>query len=125
MGNQNQNSAPAPAPTPPPSQSQSRDDAVTVRESENEVKVKFENANSNSSKLHHHHHGGLEGLAEKDSDDITAMIDRDSCATSYMHLLEECLGENERKWSLCQKEVKLLKLCNEARASADDEDSKK
>ena len=110
MGNQNSNSAPAP--TPP---SQSRDDAVTVSESK---EVKFEN--SNSSKLHHHG-----GLAENDSDDITAMIDRDACATSYMHLLEECLGENDRKWKLCQKEVKLLKLCNEARASADDEDSKK
>ena len=54
---------------------------------------------------------GLGGGADLD---ISAMIDRDTCASAYMELLEVCLGENDRKWSLCQKEVKLLKLCKES-----------
>ena len=48
------------------------------------------------------------------SNDITTMMDRDTCASAYYVLLEECLGENDRNWSKCQKEVKLLKMCTEA-----------
>ena len=54
------------------------------------------------------------GILGGTSDDISAMIDRDTCASSYYLILEECLGENERNWSKCQKEVKMLKLCTEA-----------
>ena len=46
-----------------------------------------------------------------DSDDINAMIERDKCARTYYHLLETCLGENDRDFSKCQKEVALLKKC--------------
>lgn len=49
-----------------------------------------------------------------DGDEITAMIERDMCAKKYYALLEACLGENDRKFSKCQKEVHMLKSCTAA-----------
>ena len=49
--------------------------------------------------------------SSSDSCDISDMIDKSGCSLQY-YKLEECLGENDRKWSLCQKEVKELQNCN-------------
>jgi ectoine hydroxylase-related dioxygenase (phytanoyl-CoA dioxygenase family) len=43
--------------------------------------------------------------------DIESMIDKSGCADVY-YVLEECLGEHERDWTKCQKEVKALNACN-------------
>lgn len=43
--------------------------------------------------------------------DIEGMIDKSGCADVY-YVLEECLGEHERDWTKCQKEVKALNACN-------------
>ena len=45
--------------------------------------------------------------------DIDDMIDKSGCSKIYFEL-EECLGENDRKWSKCQTEVKNLRKCSDA-----------
>ena len=51
--------------------------------------------------------------------DIESMIDRSGCGAPYYEL-EECLGEHDRDWKKCQKEVRDLQTCslqqNKARA---------
>lgn len=46
--------------------------------------------------------------------DVGGLIDNSACAKEYF-ALEECLGENDRKWTKCQVEVKNLKICNDRR----------
>lgn len=45
--------------------------------------------------------------------DISKAIDENQCVKQY-YVLEHCLGENDRSWKKCQKEVKDLKLCNDS-----------
>jgi hypothetical protein len=55
-------------------------------------------------------HKGSSGSRSDDSCDIGKMIDDNPCAKQY-YLLEECLGEHDRRWAKCQDEVKNLKVC--------------
>lgn len=50
-------------------------------------------------------------LSENTDTDMAAMMEKNPCYKQY-EILEECLGENNRKWTLCQKEVQALKLCS-------------
>ena len=43
--------------------------------------------------------------------DIEVMIQKSRCAKLYF-ILEECIGENDRDWRKCQKEVLALKKCS-------------
>ena len=43
---------------------------------------------------------------------IEDMIEKSGCSSTY-YALEECLGENDRKWQACQAEVRALKKCNQ------------
>ena len=54
-------------------------------------------------------HKGSQGTS--DSCDISDMIDKSGCSKEY-YLLEECLGEHDRRWAKCQTEVNNLKACN-------------
>ena len=47
--------------------------------------------------------------------DIEGMIEKSGCSKVY-YALEECLGENDRRWAMCQREVAQLKECNVAKA---------
>ena len=48
--------------------------------------------------------------------DISKAIDENQCVKQY-YALEHCLGENDRSWNRCQKEVRDLKLCNDSNKS--------
>ena len=58
-------------------------------------------------------HKGSKGAKAESGDDldISDMIDKSGCADVY-YTLEECLGEYDRDWRKCQKEVQLLKICS-------------
>jgi len=43
-------------------------------------------------------------------DDIDPLVDQQGCGKLYAKL-EDCLGENNRDWRLCQQEVKNLREC--------------
>jgi len=45
-------------------------------------------------------------------DEVEKVIEQVGCADSY-YKLETCLGENDRDWRKCQKEVKEFRLCHE------------
>ena len=49
--------------------------------------------------------------------DIEDMIEKGGCSVVY-YKLEECLGEHDRDWTKCQKEVKALNTCNQRQRSA-------
>ena len=53
-----------------------------------------------------------DGAGAREEVDIEAMITRSGCSKIYYDL-EECLGEHDRDWRKCQKEVKALKVCND------------
>ncbi len=55
-------------------------------------------------------HKGTKG-SNPDSCDIGEMVDKSPCAKEY-YALEECLGEHDRNWTKCQKEVHALKSCS-------------
>jgi hypothetical protein len=42
--------------------------------------------------------------------DISEMIEKSGCSIPY-YSLEECLGEKNRDWKQCQKEVADLRIC--------------
>jgi cytochrome c oxidase assembly factor 4 len=48
--------------------------------------------------------------AAQDEPDVEDMIDSSICAEFYRKL-EDCLADNDRKWSACQEQVKALKDC--------------
>ena len=56
-------------------------------------------------------HKGSASLAGGELD-IEGMIEKSGCSKVY-YALEECLGEHDRKWQLCQAEVKALQECNQ------------
>lgn len=45
-----------------------------------------------------------------DDSDIDPLVNQQGCGKVYSQL-EECLGEKNRDWRLCQKEVKALQEC--------------
>ncbi|UPQ99306.1 hypothetical protein HOP50_03g26130 [Chloropicon primus] len=45
-------------------------------------------------------------------DDVEKVIEQAGCSKTYYEL-EVCLGENERDWRKCQKEVTAFRLCHE------------
>ena len=53
-----------------------------------------------------------EGSGSREEVDIEAMITRSGCSKIYYDL-EECLGEHDRDWRKCQREVRALKVCND------------
>ena len=58
---------------------------------------------------------GLDKEARESAEvDLDEMIEKSNCSAIY-HQLEECLGEHNREWRKCQKEVKALKDCNVAK----------
>lgn len=55
-------------------------------------------------------------VAERDDAvDIERMIETHGCSREY-YAVEECMGEHNRVWSKCQKEVTALKKCNQLKA---------
>lgn len=64
-----------------------------------------------SPKLKVKNHHDKTTISEEDSQDITSIINKSSCATEY-YKLEECLAENNRNWTKCQEFVQLLKQCS-------------
>lgn len=54
-------------------------------------------------------------VVQGESPDIDRMIEASGCSKQYF-ALEECMGENDRVWSKCQKEVKELSACNKEQA---------
>ena len=57
-------------------------------------------------------HKGAASTAASGNVDIEHIIEKSGCSKIY-YALEECLGENDRKWQACQAEVKALKKCNQ------------
>ena len=57
-------------------------------------------------------HKGSNSIATNGEVNIEDMIEKSGCSKIYF-ALEECLGENDRKWQACQAEVKALKKCNQ------------
>jgi cytochrome c oxidase assembly factor 4 len=57
------------------------------------------------------HKGVTQGQRKTDEVDIEGMIDRSGCGPAYYEL-EECLGEHDRNWKMCQKEVHALRECS-------------
>lgn len=47
---------------------------------------------------------------DQDEDDIDPLVNQQGCGKVYAKL-EECLGENDRDWRRCQREVSDLKEC--------------
>ena len=58
-------------------------------------------------------HKGSQASAKATGEEVNIedMIEKSGCSKVYYDL-EECLGENDRKWQLCQQEVHALKECN-------------
>lgn len=63
-------------------------------------------------KVANQHHAG----SQSDIVDIDEMISANPCAKFYMQL-EDCLGETNRSWKICQPQVKALKECSASSAS--------
>lgn len=42
--------------------------------------------------------------ADNEANDLQNMVDKFRCSKTY-YSLEDCLGNNDRKWNLCQNEV--------------------
>ena len=55
-------------------------------------------------------HKGSSGSSDVDIDD---MIEKSGCSKTYYEL-EECLGEHDRDWTKCQREVVQLRTCDQA-----------
>lgn len=50
-------------------------------------------------------------LTQPDAEEVDPLLEQTGCAQPYT-ALEECLGENDRDWTKCQKEVQALKECH-------------
>mmetsp|Transcript_26940 Transcript_26940/g.75923 ORF Transcript_26940/g.75923 Transcript_26940/m.75923 type:complete len:85 (-) Transcript_26940:321-575(-) len=63
-----------------------------------------------------HHTRRTASSAVEEDDEIDPFVDQQGCGRVYAKL-EECLGENDRDWRLCQREVAALKECYSKAAS--------
>lgn len=57
-------------------------------------------------------HKGSKAALVGSNIDIGELIDSFKCSKEY-YLLEDCLGEHNRSWKMCQTQVQMLKKCNE------------
>lgn len=58
------------------------------------------------------HHKLTKDIINDNKDiDINDMILKSGCSNEY-YQLEECLCDNDRKWSKCQQQVQSLQKCN-------------
>ena len=69
------------------------------------------NSNSNNSNNSSNHHKLAKDIVTNSGNDIDDMILKSGCSNEY-YKLEECLCDNDRKWSKCQQQVSLLQKCN-------------
>ena len=59
------------------------------------------------------HHGGVASFGDK----IEEIVEQGPCGAVYL-ALEECLGEQDRDWRKCQRQVQALSECNRRERAA-------
>ena len=58
-------------------------------------------------------HGGLASFGDK----IEEIVEQGPCGAVYL-ALEDCLGEQDRDWRKCQRQVQALSECNRRERAA-------